>query len=123
MIPEIIKLTARNLRNKSTKSEVTLWNYLKWRQLWYRFNRQSPLYVFTENSGLDRYIIPDFYCKERKLIIEIDWSVHSDKHVYSLDREKEKLVWQKWINILRITNEEIHNDVNSVIIRIVNMLD
>jgi len=106
-IPEIIKITCRKLRNNSTKAEIILWWYIKWKQLWYKFLRQYPLYVFTENSWLDRYIIPDFYCKEKWLIIELDWSVHNKENVCLLDLEKEKLITNKWLKILRFTNNEV----------------
>ncbi len=109
MIPNIIKETCRSLRNNSTKAEVILRWFLKNKSLWVKFLRQYPLYVYTEDSWLDRYIIPDFYCKEKKLIIEIDWSVHNDKDVYLLDREKERLMKNKWIKVLRFTNNEVLN--------------
>ncbi len=122
MIPEIIKLTCRKLRNNSTKAEIILWNYLKWKQLWYKFLRQYPLYVYSEYSWLDRYIIPDFYCKERKFIIEIDWSIHNNKDIFLLDKYKTKLIKEKWIKIIRITNKDIFNNINKVIIKIKNNL-
>ena len=118
MVSDIIKLAARELRKNSTKAEVILWNHLKWRQLVYKFNRQAPLYCFTEDSWLDRYIIPDFYCKQKKLIIEIDWNIHNNKDIYNFDREKEKIIQKKWIKILRITNDEIYRDIHLVISKI-----
>ena len=122
MIPEVIKIICRRLRSNSTKTEIILWNYLKSKQLWYKFLRQSPLYAFTENSWLDRFIIPDFYCKEKKLILEIDWTVHNKEEVYILDKEKEKLFKQRWINILRINNQDIYNNLDEIIRLIKNKL-
>ena len=84
-IPDIIKETARELRKNMTESEVILWSFIKWSKLGVKFLRQKPVYVFTENSGLDRYIIPDFYCFEKKIILEIDWSVHETSEVHELD--------------------------------------
>lgn len=122
MRPEVIRGASRKLRNNSTRSEVILWNYLKWKQLWYKFLRQSPLYVFTEDCWLKRYIIPDFYCKEKKLILEIDWNIHKFKEISTLDNEKEKLIKQKWLNIIRIKNEEILYNINNTIKTIKNKL-
>ena len=123
MIPEIIKEAARNLRNNMTKSEELLWNELKDKKLWVRFLRQRPVYVYTENSWLDRYIIPDFYCSSKGLIIEVDWNIHDIEEVLILDKEKEELIKQKWTKILRITNEEIYENIDKVILKIKQKLN
>jgi len=118
-IPEIIKITARNLRQNSTKSEKVLWEKLRDRKLtWKKFLRQFPIYVFTENFWLDRFVIPDFVCKEEKLIIELDWSIHNLEEVYLLDREKEKLLIQNWYKILRFENKEIFENLDNVLSKI-----
>ena len=87
-IPDIIKETARDLRKNMTESEVILWSFIKWNKLGAKFLRQKPIYVFTEDSGLDRFIIPDFYSFEKKIILEIDWSIHNLEEIYSLDMLK-----------------------------------
>ena len=114
-IPDIIKDVARKLRKNMTESEVILWNFIKWGQIWVKFLRQKPVYVFTEDSWLDRYIIPDFYCYKSKIILEIDWSVHNLKEVYQLDLYKENLLINMWFKIVRIKNEDIKNNINNVI--------
>lgn len=82
-IPDIIKITARDLRKNMTKAEKLLWKELKAKKLnWLKFWRQSPTFVYTENSWLDRYIIPDFLCSEYKLIIELDGSIHSKQDLF-----------------------------------------
>jgi very-short-patch-repair endonuclease len=101
-----------------TKTELLLWAELKNRKLWVRFLRQRPIYVYSENGWLDRYIIPDFYCSSRELIIEVDWSIHDIEEVLILDIEKEELIKQKGINIIRITNKEIKDDINKVVQKI-----
>ncbi len=121
-IPDIIKETASNLRNNMTISEVILWNYLKNSSLWVKFLRQKPVYVYTENSWLDRYIIPDFYCHERKVVIEVDWSIHNLKEIYNLDLHKEELLKNLWFKIIRITNTEIDTDIKNVLLKIKNNL-
>lgn len=60
LTPDIIKEASRNLRKNMTESEIILWSFIKWWNIWGRFLRQKPIYVFTENNWLDRYIIPDF---------------------------------------------------------------
>ncbi len=113
--PDIIKETARELRKNMTESEVVLWSFIKWWKIWASFLRQKPIYVFTENSWLRRYIIPDFYCYKSKIILEIEWNIHDIKEVYELDLYKEKLLKNMWFKIIRIKNEDIKNNINNVI--------
>ena len=113
--PEIIKEIARKLRQNMTDSEKILWEKIRAKKLWIKFYRQRPVLVMTENSMLDRYIIPDFYSPDNKVIIEIDWSVHDIKEVYLLDLEKEKLLKNKWYKVIRFKNEEIFENLERVL--------
>jgi len=115
MIPENIKIIARKLRSNQTKAEEILWNEINNDKLWFRVLRQKIFYVYTENNLQERYIIPDFYIAKKKLIIEIDWSIHKLSEVLNLDKIKDELIEQKWFDILRITNEEIYSDLKNVI--------
>ncbi len=114
-VPEIIKETARNMRKNMTKSEEILWNALKLRKVKYKFLRQKPIYLYSEDSWLERYIIADFCSLELKLIIEVDGNIHNQEEIALLDREKEKLLTQKWFRVLRFTNDEITNHLDTVI--------
>jgi len=122
MIPDIIKSTIRKLRANMTQAEIILWKQLKGKQLWVKFLRQKAIYLYTENSWLDRYIIPDFYCIEKKLIIEIDWSIHNDYNVAQLDKSKEGILQEKWIDIIRIKNRDVFNNLSLTINLIKNKL-
>lgn len=117
-IPENIRMIARSLRNNMTESEKIIWDKLRRNKFWYRILRQKPFFVYTENNWLDRYIIPDFYIASKKILIEIDWSIHNLPELLILDQEKEKLINQKWFEIIRITNDEIKNNLSSVILKI-----
>ena len=115
MLSNALKIVARNLRNNMTEAEILLWSKIQKEILWVRVLRQKSIYVFTEYSWLDRYIIADFYIPKIKLVIEVDWNIHNKEEVYLLDREKEKILLRKWIQVLRIRNEDIFYNVNSVI--------
>jgi very-short-patch-repair endonuclease len=52
-------------------------------------------YIYTENNSFNRYIIPDFYIASKKLIIEIDGSIHKVSEVLNLDKIKEELILQR----------------------------
>lgn len=118
IVPNNIIEIWRKLRLNMTESEKKIWNELRSKKLWVKFLRQNPMYVFTENNWLNRFIIPDFYSYEKKLIIEIDWNIHSLEEVLKLDLEKEKLVNNLWIKVIRIKNEDILNDLHSVLNKI-----
>ena len=116
--PNIIKEMSRKLRKDMTDVEKILWENLRAKRLGYKFYRQKPIFVFNENSWLDRYIIADFYFPEIKLIIELDWNIHNFEHVYLLDLEKERLLKNRWFNIIRFKNNEIYEDLDLVLDKI-----
>jgi len=80
--------------------------------------RQKPIYVYTENNWLNRFIIADFYSAEKKLILEIDWSIHDIPEVEKLDEIKENLLKNLEYKVLRIKNEEILKDIKWVLEKI-----
>ena len=116
IIPDIIKEASRKLRKNMTNAEKLLWNELRAKKLnWIKFTRQVPTYVYTENSWLDRYIIPDFLCSKYKLIIELDWNIHNLEEIYILDKEKEKILESLGYKILRFRNEEVFKNMKWVL--------
>ncbi|MDD2871961.1 MAG: DUF559 domain-containing protein, partial [Candidatus Gracilibacteria bacterium] len=68
-----------------------------------------------EYNGQDRFIIPDFYCHEMKIILEIEGSVHNLKEIYLLDKYKKELLNNKGYKVIRIKNEDIKNNINDVL--------
>ena len=117
-IPDVLKKTARELRKNMTISEKLFWEAVRWDKLWERVLRQKIFYVYTENNWFKRYIIPDFYIAKNKLIIEIDWSIHKLWNILKLDKIKDELILQRWFNIIRITNNELENNIEKVIHKI-----
>ncbi len=110
-ISSIIKKNARDLRKKSTKAEITLWNKLKNRQIGnMKFRRQHPI------GG---YIL-DFFCLEHLLGIEIDGSIHELPDRRRYDDVRTELLNEIAIRIIRFSNHEIHTDIENVIHRIVS---
>ena len=102
---------AKFLRKEKTECEEILWQVLRNRQIEnFKFRRQHPL------SGY----IPDFYCHEKKLVIEIDGGYHSKIEQKKLDKERTKAINEYGINILRFTNEDIKKKIGMVIRKISN---
>jgi len=98
-----LKSLARNLRNKSTLSEVLLWNRLKSRQfLGYQFTRQKPI---------GEYIV-DFYCPKLKLAIEVDGDSHSEKT--EADSIRQKKLESMGLNVLRFYDRDVKRNIEGV---------
>lgn len=95
---------ARQLRRHPTPAEQRLWEYLKNKQLnGHKFRRQFALYNF----------IVDFYCHERKLIIEVDGGIHLDQQ--ERDQRRDALLREHGYTISRFTNEQVIHNIDSVI--------
>ncbi len=102
-----IKRHARELRNNMTESEKCLWKELKGRKLsGYKFIRQHPI-LYKGNLVRFNYLIADFYCYEKKAVIEVDGPVHDATEEY--DHFKDSELKELCKNILRIKNEELTN--------------
>ncbi len=97
-----LKRLARELRNKSTLSEILLWKQLKGRQMMgYDFHRQKPL---------DEYIV-DFFCNELMLAVEIDGDSHRDEDVFENDVKRQKWLEEFGISFLRFTDIQVKTDI------------
>ena len=96
---------ARELRNKLTPAEQTFWLRLKEQFPEYKFRKQHPISIY----------IADFYCHKLKLVIEIDGSIHDSKEAKSDDEKRQKNLENLNLTVIRFTNEQIKNEVESVI--------
>ena len=95
---------AKGLRKDSTGAEEILWKQIRNKRiLGYKFRRQHPL---------NKYIA-DFYCHEANLVIELDGEIHNDTKEY--DANRTNALNEFGIKVIRFTNEEILENLNSVI--------
>jgi very-short-patch-repair endonuclease len=102
----------RELRQRETPAEKILWGYLRNRKLaGYKFLRQYPICIMA--YGYNKYFIPDFYCHEAKLVIEADGPIHLLKQEY--DKNRDDVLMALNLTILRIENEQIINDLDTVL--------
>ena len=110
----------RELRQRETPAEKLLWQYLRNRILFHRkFLRQYPICV-KSTFGRNLYYIPDFYCHEALLVIEADGPIHMLKKDY--DKNRDEVLSSLNLNILRFTNEDILNNTQQVLTKIMEML-
>ena len=114
-----ITFFARDLRKNPTPAEYILWQRLRRRQiLGFKFLRQFPI-EWANNQGNKSFFVPDFYCHEKRLIIELDGSVHQEQVEY--DQFREEVLKEMGYKILRFRNEEL-NDIRIVLRKIIEHL-
>ncbi|HET6527768.1 MAG TPA: DUF559 domain-containing protein [Balneolaceae bacterium] len=105
-----LKERARELRKNSTRLEIKLWQELRGGKLGYTFNRQKPL---------DEYIV-DFYCKELKLVIEVDGDSHNGKQAY--DRRRQQKLESFGLKVIRFYDDEVMKNIDGVVWAIQNVM-
>ena len=101
-----LKPFAQELRKESTKSEIHLWKKLLQ-------NKQMLGYTFLRQRPIGKYIA-DFFCKELKLVIELDGLTHHDKAVSDKDAVKENYLIENGYSVLRFPDEEVLYEIDNV---------
>jgi very-short-patch-repair endonuclease len=107
----IIKQYIKYNRLNPTKCEKIFWHSVRNRQfLGLRFNRQYPIKYQWEN--IKRFFIADFYCAEKKTVIEIDGNSHLGKENYDQFRTHVIFYYKK--DIIRFSNQDILYNLKTV---------
>ncbi len=106
------KTRRQSLRNNQTIHETILWSRLKNKKLGCKFRRQH---------SIGKYIV-DFYCPEKKIIIEIDGSQHLEKNKES-DLLRDEYLANIGFEVLRIGNDEINRNIDGVMEKIIFLLN
>jgi very-short-patch-repair endonuclease len=97
---------AKTLRKILTPAEETLWSHLRDRRfLGLKFRRQAPIGPY----------VADFLCHEMRLVLELDGSVHREPDQISHDQNRDANLQALGYRVLRYTNEELQNDLDSVL--------
>ncbi len=98
-------LLARELRKASTEAEDILWKYLRGRKFnQLKFLRQHPI-VYGGNKSREDFFIADFYCHQKRLVIELDGGIHEGQKEY--DKGRDQILNEMGIQVLRIKNEMV----------------
>jgi|SRR6187399_537395 cyclase len=103
---------ARELRNNATHAETLLWGYLKTKPYRYKFRRQHPFSIY----------ILDFYCHTLKLVIEVDGKIHNLPDVKENDEQRQALLQNEGLIVLRFNNDVIESRLEDVIFEIENFI-
>ena len=114
----IAKVVCRDLRNNSTETEKIFWEAVRNKRFeGKKFYRQHPF--FYDLTGSETFFIADFYCYEEKLIIELDGIYHQYRLIQ--DEERTKILNLLGVRVIRFTNDEIIEDLNTVLNKIKNL--
>jgi very-short-patch-repair endonuclease len=77
-------------------------------------NRQLKGKKFRRQHAIDKFI-PDFYCHECKLAIELDGGIHDLNENRQYDAARTNTLNELQISVLRFKNEEAMNGVENVL--------
>jgi very-short-patch-repair endonuclease len=96
---------ARSLRRSATNAESLLWMHLRAKRFGVHFRRQRPYGQF----------ILDFYCHERRLVIEVDGGQHFLPESEQADLARTGVLEQSGLRVLRFTNLEVLTETEAVL--------
>ena len=94
---------AKELRKNMTEEE---------KKLWFGFLRKQSL-RFRRQEIIGSYIV-DFYCKERKLVIEIDGAQHYEHEAAEYDCKRTEYLESIGMKVIRIRNGQINKEFENV---------
>jgi very-short-patch-repair endonuclease len=98
------------MRQNQTPAESKLWIALR--------KQQVAGLKFRRQHAIDRYIV-DFYCHEMRLVIEVDGPTHDT--TVEEDAIRQQVIQNQGITVLRFNNDEVFDDLPSVLERIMNL--
>ena len=94
---------ARALRKNMTPEE---------KHLWYDFLKRLPFNVRRQHN-IENYIV-DFYIAEKKVAIEVDGGQHMLPEHKEADKQRDAVLANWGILVLRYSNDSIRNNFNTV---------
>jgi uroporphyrinogen-III synthase len=103
-----LRAMAKEFRSNPTRAEREAWEILRAKRcLGLKFKRQFPL----------RGFIVDFFCRELRLILEIDGSVHDEPDQRERDLAKDELFRACGFRVVRIRNEDVGREALESLLR------
>ena len=101
-------LLAQEMRRVMTPMEAKLWGRFRANGLGAHFRRQQIADGF----------IADFYCHAAALVVEVDGAIHDPEY----DAERDTILGDPGIHVLRFTNRQVDEQVGVVLYRIKHYL-
>jgi very-short-patch-repair endonuclease len=93
---------ARRMRRNMTPAEQALWQQLR--------NNKLDGFHFRRQQVIDGFIV-DFYCHRAGLAVEVDGDAHDT--LYDMDRDL--ILRQRGIRVIRFRNEQIFDEMERVL--------
>ena len=95
---------AREMRHEPAPAEQKLWWCLRDRRLnSFKFRRQVPVLGY----------VADYYCAERKLIVELDGDSHNGREEY--DEKRTQKLMSEGYRIVRFVNTDVFDHLDAVL--------
>lgn len=104
-------------RAKENRREITPAE----KKLWFQFLRKAPV-KFRKQRPAGWYIL-DFYCPEKKLVIEVDGAHHYTPEGHEYDAIRTAYLESCGIKVVRFTNREVMTNLASVAKKILDVIE
>ena len=82
------------------------------KHLWYDFLKKLPLTV-NRQKNIGNYIV-DFYIAKGRIVIELDGAQHETPEHRAKDAERDCVLHELGITVLRYTNDDVHHSFYAV---------
>jgi very-short-patch-repair endonuclease len=106
-----LKPMAKEMRSKPTPAENLLWQRLRSHRLrGMKFRRQH---------NIERFIV-DFYCRDAKLVVEVDGLIH--QYQKEEDAIRQEFLESQKLRVIRFTNEDVLTNLDDVIQQIISLV-
>ena len=99
---------AKERKEKATKEELKVWDYIKQLGL-PNIYFQQPVFISGKNDKPCKFYIADFLDVDNKIDIEIDGGYHTSEEQRMKDEERERDFKKMGYDTLRITNDEVNS--------------
>jgi type I site-specific restriction-modification system R (restriction) subunit/very-short-patch-repair endonuclease len=104
---------ARELRKKQTPAEEIFWQLV--------LDRKFQNLKFRRQHQIGQYIV-DFYCDEKKIVVELDGGVHKIPEQQEKDKARDEYLASLGMHVLRITNNAILEKIDETLARLAQSL-
>lgn len=104
----------RKLRRNSTQAELKFWQNVR--------NKQILNLRFRKQHSIGNYIV-DFYCPNKKLIIEIDGDTHSGELSERYDNRRTAYLVALGYNVIRYNNRDVLTNIEGVFADLITKLN
>ncbi len=95
----------RDLRHNPTAAELAFWSHIA--------NKRFINFKFRKQHGIGPYIV-DFYCAQKKVIIEIDGDTHATDKGPERDKNRTAYLESLGYKVIRYNNRDVLNNASGV---------